>query len=237
MTQTDGEAGPISRLAHVAPFTAWNHGGLVSEEFSDPGIDIRAVAPRLSSRLKSETRKYHDDLELSMMNVLADITIDGYIDLLCSLYGYYKPLEDMTAPLLRTAKPQIEIDKRLKVPFLIRALRALHAADARRHRLATCSQLPSASTVEDALGIHYVLEGSTLGGQLIARHLRRILPSLPDGAFDFFLPYGAEAGPMWRGFLQTLDDHCQTPAQEEAVVLSGITMFLSLKSWLFTETT
>ena len=56
----------------------------------------------------------------------------------------------------------------------------------------------------EALGMLYVLEGSTLGGRLILRTLAAKGVSDPDLAF--LDPYGSESGARWREFLAVLEN-------------------------------
>jgi heme oxygenase len=54
----------------------------------------------------------------------------------------------------------------------------------------------------EALGMLYVLEGSTLGGRLILRMLAA--RGIEDPDLAFLDPYGAETGRRWRSFLSVL---------------------------------
>ena len=54
----------------------------------------------------------------------------------------------------------------------------------------------------DVLGSMYVLEGSMLGGQIIARHVRSAFGFVPR----YHLAYGDATGTMWRTFKRKLDD-------------------------------
>ena len=56
-----------------------------------------------------------------------------------------------------------------------------------------------------ALGCLYVLEGATLGGVLIARHVRASLGFDGDAGSAFYLGYGPRTGAMWRGFCGVLN--------------------------------
>lgn len=61
---------------------------------------------------------------------------------------------------------------------------------------------PAASSRAEALGLLYVLEGSTLGGRVIRRQV-----AARGGAFaglSFLDPYGDAAGDRWRAFLSVL---------------------------------
>ena len=71
------------------------------------------------------------------------------------------------------------------------------------------------------LGDLYVLEGSTNGGQIIARALRAAL-GLPDGTGTAYLdPHGPAQRERWKQFKAGLDALAVHPAQREAIVAAG----------------
>lgn len=55
----------------------------------------------------------------------------------------------------------------------------------------------------EALGLLYVLEGSSLGGRMLLRALAD--RGVEDPALAFLDPYGADTGALWRGFLTVLE--------------------------------
>jgi heme oxygenase len=60
--------------------------------------------------------------------------------------------------------------------------------------------LPEMNSLPGLLGTMYVMEGSTLGGQLIARHVEVAL-HLGDGqGSSYFRGHGSQTGPMWKEF-------------------------------------
>ncbi len=61
---------------------------------------------------------------------------------------------------------------------------------------------PAPADRAEALGMLYVLEGSTLGGRFILRALAERNVADPDLAF--LDPYGSETGARWRDFLDVL---------------------------------
>jgi heme oxygenase len=61
---------------------------------------------------------------------------------------------------------------------------------------------PAPGCRAEALGMLYVLEGSTLGGRLILRALAD--GGIRDPALAFLDPYGAHTALRWRGFLSVL---------------------------------
>jgi heme oxygenase (biliverdin-IX-beta and delta-forming) len=61
---------------------------------------------------------------------------------------------------------------------------------------------PAPASLAEALGMFYVLEGSTLGGRMILRDLAE--RGVSDPALSFLDPYGSETGMRWRQFLAVL---------------------------------
>jgi heme oxygenase len=82
---------------------------------------------------------------------------------------------------------------------------------------------PAPRSRAEALGMLYVLEGSTLGGRLILRMLAERGIADPDLAF--LDPYGRDTGCRWRSFLSVLaretDDDEQRIAEAGKGALSG----------------
>jgi heme oxygenase len=60
-----------------------------------------------------------------------------------------------------------------------------------------------------AVGCLYVLEGATLGGQFISRHLATLGIGPANGGL-FFHGYGAKTGEMWKSFQTNATGFCVT---------------------------
>jgi len=88
--------------------------------------------------------------------------------------------------------------------------------------------LPSRNTVAspdiknpgDLVGTLYVVEGSTLGGQLIAKHLAKNLGITPETGGRFFGGYGENTVNFWTDFL----DFAADIDQDDALCLSAKNM-------------
>jgi heme oxygenase (biliverdin-IX-beta and delta-forming) len=94
-----------------------------------------------------------------------------------------------------------------------------------------CSQAIELLTSQAAaVGSAYVLEGATLGGQVITRALGGI-PWAPEHGFAYFNPYGAATGPMWRAFKAWADD-LLTPDEHDAAAEGAERTFALLEQWL-----
>ena len=77
--------------------------------------------------------------------------------------------------------------------------------------------LPSVDSVEAALGMHYVLEGSTMGGQIITRLLSNAMNVSPVHGFSFFNPYQSQTIPRWEKFKSHLNVAAETLNQEQII--------------------
>jgi len=71
-------------------------------------------------------------------------------------------------------------------------------------------------------GALYVIEGSALGGQIIARHLSAEFPCHPHGFFNLCHGKGL---PTWRNFQCAIEDHLLDASSRRAITLQARNMF------------
>lgn len=183
---------------------------------------LSAPAPLLA-RLRTETRPYHDAVEQNEFNqALAAGTPSAAATtrFLARMYGFMQPYE---AQLQAHAAlgPAWEIAARLRAPLILADLRMPAG------QLPLCPVLPPLSTLPQMLGAMYVLEGSTLGGQVLARQLAKA--GIDQGRF--FTGAGSLTGSRWKSFCHLLAT-AATPAQESEIVQSAILTFQTLAAWL-----
>jgi heme oxygenase (biliverdin-IX-beta and delta-forming) len=181
-------------------------------------------------RLREETRAAHDAIESDLEAARAYASLDRYRVLVTRFFGFYAAWEPQVASALAD---EDFFAPRRKLHLLERDLACLgYDADAVR-ALPRCRDLPPLPGLPEALGSLYVLEGSTLGGQVIAHRLERSL-GLADGrGYAFFRSYGREVAAMWRAFgerLALLPD-----AAGEASARSAQLTFARLHEWLCRE--
>ena len=90
--------------------------------------------------------------------------------------------------------------------------------------------LPPAQTRTEILGVAYVLEGATLGGQFISRHLEQTLGFSGGQGYRFFRSYGPEVGPRWQAFRAELA-RASSPETDDIIVAAAQSGFDSLHAW------
>jgi len=200
-----------------------------------------ALSPKprgLLQRLKLETRPHHERAERTVRLLEPGLTLDGYREHLERLHGLWAPLEAELARLLPVLPPELRASERWKLPLLVKDLEALGHDAASLARLPRATRLPRLTGLPEALGCFYVLEGSTLGGQLILRHLQRHFAAVSAGGFAFFRAYGEEVGPMWRAFGEVVSGASAAAASEDfdaRVVRAAQDTFDAFEAWLRRE--
>jgi heme oxygenase len=93
--------------------------------------------------------------------------------------------------------------------------------------------VPAVDDTATALGVLYVVEGSTLGGAVLRRRLAG--GRIPDDAFGFLTSYGDDVGRRWRGYraatARWVEEH---PEQGDRVVAAAGRTFEVLTRWTAT---
>jgi heme oxygenase len=178
-----------------------------------------APAGHLRQRLKDSTRDLHDRVEAT--NFMArlmrdDLTPREYARTMRGLHALYAALEPLIARVggLREVLP--DLDQRMKTASLAADLRALPPGSD-PEVLATAPAVDPIATAAAALGTLYVLEGSTMGGRLIATKLKTREFVRPE-SLRFFEHYGAQANVFWRRFVRVLDE---VPAADHDQVVAA----------------
>jgi heme oxygenase len=191
--------------------------------------------PRILVELKTQTRPQHDSVE---QNVYGKSLMDGsmslqqYREFLEKFYGFHVPLEQAMARLSWDSVG-INFDERRKVAFLKQDLHSLGLTDDDINRLPLTNDLPPIATMEDACGVMYVMEGSTLGGQIQARQVQKMFGLTSENGAAYFSSYGANVGAMWKACCEAIalvarDDI----AQEASIIQSAKETFAALERWL-----
>ncbi len=174
----------------------------------------------LSSGLREQTAALHRATEARLGLPGAIRTRDDYTAWLARFYGLYCPLEaKLTALTSETALGPM-LQQRKQTPQLREDLGAL-GINPDDLPLAPASILPLLPDFAAALGAHYVLEGSTLGGVLILRAVETRLGDAVAGAARFFGGRSNSVGPMWHSFSGQLDAYGQAWPSRRADVVTG----------------
>lgn len=149
--------------------------------------------------LKRETTECHVALEQSLDILRRVKTVEDYRALLVRFFTIYAPLERALGRAVDWPSRQWDFVGRLKTPWLRKDLLALGLSDRQIEEQIFCSP-PEIEGLGLAVGSLYVLEGATLGGQMLAQQFRRDLGVTPETGGAFFTGYGEKTMTRWREF-------------------------------------
>ena len=184
----------------------------------------------LLEQLRERTRTHHERLERDLAIERKIENVSDYCGLLRRWYGWYAPFEQL---VLMEADDRVRAlyADRWKLPLLERDLASLCVdgrAEIPRARVAT----PGA--MAEWVGTLYVLEGSTLGGQVISRMVEERLGLQNGQGYSFYRSYGDKVGARWREFRAFAQD-ALSPEETESAVAAADQTFQALHQWLCTN--
>lgn len=184
----------------------------------------------MRQRLQKVTQDLHRSAERHFALDGPIRNLNDYRTLLETLWGFHVPLERKLLQL-DWRGCGILMPLRRKVHWLRSDLLHLGMKTEAIAQLTQCDTLPPLESVAAGLGALYVLEGSTLGGQVILKFLRSRLAIAPDAGGRFFASYGAQIGVMWRDYLAVLERVAMELPVADAIEQSALDVFLAFDGW------
>jgi heme oxygenase len=186
---------------------------------------MQSTDPDICLRLREETADAHARLERDLDLLAEPLARGRFIAVLQGFHAFHQSWEPAMAAGLRD--PAF-FDPRRRLALLEADLAALGCGVVHLGACPAAAQL--AATLAAAMGSLYVMEGSTLGGQLIARRLAGEA-WLPEGGLRYFTPYGAATGAMWQAFRERIRA-VATPANQAEIVAGARATFELLRDLL-----
>lgn len=178
--------------------------------------------------LKILTSNAHNRIEkflLFQKIISKEITLDEYKLLLDLLYRFIHPCETL---IKQRHLPLIL--GREKSPLLVQDMSQLQCYQTANFTF--CSKLPDIQGDVRIYGYLYVMEGASLGGQIISTCLKEN-PQLPDLLpTRYFNPYGKETKKKWNEFFHSLIRKNFNQSQQKQVIDTAIDTFTTLVTWL-----
>lgn len=154
--------------------------------------------------LKEQTKALHDLVEEKLLShkiMDKSFTVMEYHQVLKHNYTFLHHFEDAVfSSLSDDTSQKIRLEDRKKLPFIKKDLAELGLTDSEKQPLLKIE----IKTEAEALGMLYVMEGSTLGGNIIAKNLAKN-PAFSDIEFHYFGCYGEKTGSLWKNFREVLE--------------------------------
>ncbi len=152
--------------------------------------------------LKNNTADLHKRLEqIGFVDKIMDktLSLEEYKKLIVANFIFHQTLEQSLAKIAGISELKIK----WKIPFLEKDRIAVGGFEQ--------VEVDNPFMPQDlyqALGCMYVLEGATLGGRVIKRHLQMLPVEM-----HYYGCYGEEGGMHWKDFLQNLETYINTEAK------------------------
>lgn len=168
------------------------------------------------NNLRNKTAESHKGLEalpISKLVVDPKITIEEYALYLSLMHDVVQNLEEDIYPILSGLI--LDLNERKKTKLILEDLKHIGT-----EKKKTVSPFKNASeiSVPFAMGMMYVVEGSTLGGRFILKNIQENLGLNEEKGASYFAGYGNKTGSFWKSYLNTLTDFESENNSEEEII-------------------
>ncbi len=180
-------------------------------------------------RLRTETAAEHQAVEDTLDLLSADLTRARLAGVLTRMHGFWQAAEaglDDWAAAEPADAASVGWERRRRSHLFSADLVALGAGPAD-----LVPGLPEVLGTDAALGRLYVLEGSSLGGVFIDRHLATLPQLAGTGRLRSFSPYGEQTGAMWHAFRTVTRARVTAGGDAGRMVGAARQTFGALASW------
>lgn len=197
--------------------------------------ESRNVISSLRDQLRHETRQEHHDLEKALDLFSVQFNVTDYRNLLVKFFVFHVAFD---AYLALKANESISAEKfylegRSKKNWLAQDVNFMGIDDVADIRKLSQDDfailLPS---TEHIWGAIYVIEGSTLGGEILARHFTKTLGLFPEAGLRFFTAYGSETKAKWNETIRQLEVLANQDVRHANIIAGAKRTFGFLKQHL-----
>jgi heme oxygenase len=223
---------PSSTVSHHGQGTRHRVDGWIKPGHDDLANRDSPVSPRFA--LRAATAGPHERLHhVPAFAALASGRIDhaAYIALLLRLHGFHVPMEAAIASGLHAAAFAPRLSGWRRAALLGDDLRALGASEAAISRAPMLADLGAAPTAAHALGWLYVVEGSTLGGRMLARRLDHVVRDGGPRARMFLLAGSDPHHVSWTELCRVIDEVGADHDRLTAMILAATQAFEYFETW------
>ncbi|WP_428232367.1 biliverdin-producing heme oxygenase [Flavobacterium sp.] len=173
-------------------------------------------------RLKSQTTAAHRKLEslpLSASILSPKMKLEEYCHYLSLMYDVHYSTQEIIFPLLKDLIPDLK--EREKTQLIEEDLSFLNCKKSKT----TSVFINQDITIPFALGIFYVVEGSSLGGRFILKNLETIPGLDQQKGVSYFTGYGNKTGSYWKNFLNILSVYNEQHNAEDEIIEGAVYAF------------
>ena len=182
-------------------------------------------------KLREKTGESHQKLEentLSKAILSPSVKVIDYQMYIAKLYGFTKACERDIFPELALILPDLE--ERKKSDLIEKDLFTTGVSKEKIENIPVFQFKTSGPG--EALGVMYVLEGSTLGGKILYKHINQTLGKDAESGASYFWGYGQRTGVLWKIFISALAGYAVEENCEEEIITSAVHTFSTIDQWL-----
>ena len=176
----------------------------------------------ISEELKEKTLFEHHTLEEKMNSgkiFTGDFTLEDYEQMVEFNYRFFNNFEDEVFDLIpANIAEDLNLSERRKFPSLQKDADdlGLNISDEIAHE--------QIMNFAQSMGVLYVMEGATLGGNVMKKNLKKI-PEFADLKFHYFGIYGLSTGEKWQQFKEILNKNIHSGEDREQCLIGAKTAF------------
>ncbi|SFU16081.1 heme oxygenase [Algoriphagus locisalis] len=180
-------------------------------------------------RLKEATARLHqelEDLQIPQSILKPGVTREDYLKYMDLMHDVIREVETTVFPLLSSEIEDLE--KRHKTKLI--ELDFMQLGYAKPCCTPVFKNLAMNISTAFALGVLYVIEGSSLGGRVIYKHIHKQLGYDKDSGAAYFSGYGEETGLLWKNFMTTLVTYEKYNANPDEIIAGANYTFQAIKN-------
>lgn len=166
--------------------------------------DSISISSDFLNDIKTQTAHSHKKLEqlpVSMSIVSSEMKIEEYIHYLSLMHDVHQNTEDIIFPMISHIVK--DLDQRKKKYLIEADLTFLNHTKTHSAKVFQDTD----RNIAFALGVFYVIEGSTLGGRFILKNVSKLPELSGDKGTAYFNGYGDKTGNYWKNLLNILSEY------------------------------
>ena len=180
--------------------------------------------------LRSNTSSLHTQLEqlqVSQKLTQDDLCIEEYIHYLKLMQPVIQYSENIIFPVVANVIDDINERKKF---HLIQQDLAYFKASSSTEKKFNINNFKADTAF--ALGVMYVIEGSTLGGRVILKNVEKILGLNEHTGASYFAGYNLKTGPLWKHFLNMLAAYQLKNNCEQEIIAGANAAFTGIYNFM-----
>ncbi|WP_125723647.1 biliverdin-producing heme oxygenase [Flavobacterium ustbae] len=184
-----------------------------------------SIASNFLSDLKTQTSDSHrrlEELPVSMSIMSPDMKIEDYSYYLSLMHDVHNDTEGLIFPFFSELIEDLE--QRRKKHLIEDDLLFLNSKKINSEKVFQTEKI----STPFALGILYVVEGSTLGGRFILKNVSKFPELSGDKGVSYFNGYGDRTGSFWKLFLNFVATYEQENNCGDEIIEGAVFAFDSI---------